>query len=93
MVQDDNLVEAVKRDWRSAPLDDATKALLGYVEKLTLDQRSCSRDDIEALRRHGFSDEAILTAVHICGFFNLATRMADGLGVALEAEFSSTEFK
>jgi len=34
--KDDALVEAVLRDWRTAPLDPKLRATLGFLEKLTL---------------------------------------------------------
>lgn len=41
-------------------------------------------ETLDDLRRHGFSDEDILDAVHIIGFFNYFARMADALGVEPE---------
>lgn len=39
---------------------------------------------IAGLRAHGWSDEDILNATHIIGFFNYYTRLADALGVEPE---------
>ena len=41
---------------------------------------------LDGLRRHGFSDEDILDAVQIIGFFNYYTRLADALGVDPEPD-------
>ncbi len=41
---------------------------------------------LDGLRRHGFSDEDILDAVHIIGFFNYYARLADALGVDPEPD-------
>jgi len=41
--KDDTLVEAVLRDWRTAPLDPKLRATLGFLEKLTLAQRTWDR--------------------------------------------------
>ena len=41
---------------------------------------------LDGLRRHGFSDEDILDAVHIIGFFNYYTRLADALGIDPEPD-------
>ncbi len=43
-----------------------------------------SRDDIEALRRHGFDDRAIHDATHVIAYFNYINRIADGLHVEQE---------
>ncbi len=41
---------------------------------------------LDGLRGHGFSDEDILDAVHIIGFFNYYTRLADALGIDPEPD-------
>jgi uncharacterized peroxidase-related enzyme len=75
------LVAALKRDWRTAPLNDVDRAILTYAEKLTLHPAQASRDDLEALRKVGLDDTAILQVNLIASFFNYVTRVADGLGV------------
>jgi alkylhydroperoxidase family enzyme len=55
--------------------------MLAYVEKLTLQSVSVGREDIEALRRVGFDDTAILQINLIASWFNYINRVADGLGV------------
>ncbi len=40
--------------------------------------------DIHALRAAGFSDEAVLDAVQVVGYFNYINRVADALGVDAE---------
>jgi uncharacterized peroxidase-related enzyme len=81
---DKDLVEALKRDWRTANLDDRDRTMLGYVEKLTKNPVSVWRDDMEALRTVGFDDTAILQITLIASFFNYINRVADGLGVGRE---------
>ena len=44
-----------------------------------------NRDDVEALRRYGFDDRASHDACAIVAYFNFVNRIADGLGVELEA--------
>ena len=79
-----DLAEALKRDWRTADLDEQDRAMLGYVEKLTKNPVSVWRDDMEALRAVGFDDTAILQITLIASFFNYINRVADGLGVGRE---------
>ncbi len=43
---------------------------------------------MSVLRSHGLSDEEILALVLLAGFFQLATRVADALGVELDAELT-----
>jgi alkylhydroperoxidase family enzyme len=55
--------------------------MLAYAEKLTVAPTSVTRDDLDALRRTGFDDRAILQMNLIASFFNYVNRVADGLGV------------
>jgi uncharacterized peroxidase-related enzyme len=78
---DEELAAAIRKDWRTAQLDTADRAMLAYVETLTLWPARCSVDDIDALRAVGFDDRAILQINLIASFFNYVNRVADGLGV------------
>ena len=84
MSLDTELVEALKRDWRTANLDEKDRAMLSYVEKLTMNPVSVWREDMDALRTAGFDDTAILQITLIASFFNYINRVADGLGVGRE---------
>ncbi len=82
---DESLKTALKDgDWRDAALDERERAMLGYVEKLTLQPARVVRDDLDLLRAHGFDDRAILQINLIASFFNYINRVADGLGVGRE---------
>ncbi len=74
---DDDLVEAVLRDWRTAPVDERTRATLGFLEKLTLAPDTVTADDARALRRVGLGDDAIEDAIQVCTLFNVYDRLAD----------------
>jgi len=78
---DEELAAAIRKDWRTAQLDTADRAMLAYVETLTLRPAQCSIDDIAALRSVGFDDRAILQINLIASFFNYVNRVANGLGV------------
>jgi alkylhydroperoxidase family enzyme len=56
---------------------------------VTREQWECRDADIQGLRKAGWSDEAIVDAVGIIGFFNLITRVADALGVELNKEYAT----
>lgn len=70
----------MERDYRTAPLDARTRAMLDYCVKLTLRPWDCTEADIHALRRLGYDDGDILDIVQIVGYFNYINRVADGLG-------------
>jgi uncharacterized peroxidase-related enzyme len=78
------LVEAIKTDYRKAKLDSATRKMLEFVERVTLQAHEIQGDELVALRKEGFKDEDILDVVHIAGYFNHINRLADALGVELE---------
>jgi len=78
---DEAMVEALKRDYRSAPISRQDKAMLDYVVKLTKDATKCSPEDHARLRAEGFDDRAILQITLIAAWFNYINRAADALGV------------
>ena len=86
MSLDDDLVEALKGDWRTAELDEQDRAMLEYVVKLTKNPSSMWRDDTDALRAVGFDDTAVLQITLIASFFNYVNRVADALGVGREGQ-------
>lgn len=87
---DESLAANIKADFRSADLTPPEKAMLEYVEKITLRPASIVEDDIVALRKHGFDDVAILQINLIASWFNYINRVADGLGVGKTRSAVST---
>ena len=67
-------------DYRAAPIPEKLRAMLGFLEKLTLQPADVSPDDAVPLRAAGLSDEEIEDAVHVCALFNIINRVADSLG-------------
>lgn len=78
-------------DWRRAPLDPAHQALCLYAEKLTKQSSQMNDGDIEALRNHGFDDQAIHDATQVIGYFNYINRVADALNVDQENDLRPWE--
>ena len=87
-VQDDALVAAIRTDHSRAPLDDATRALLDHAVKLTRAPAAVGPADIERLRQTGLSDRAIHDATQVIAYFNYINRIADGLGVDPEPDWT-----
>ncbi len=83
-MKDDALVAAIKTDYKKAPLDELTRALLDYALKLTLTPSQMTSTDLDLLRSHGLEDSDILDAVEVISFFNYINRVADALHVDLE---------
>jgi uncharacterized peroxidase-related enzyme len=78
---DDGLIEALREDYRTAPITEQERVMLDYVVKLTKDATKCSPKDHEALRAVGFDDRGILQITLIASWFNYINRVADALGV------------
>lgn len=72
------------REWRTAPLSPADRALCEFAAKLTHRQKEMTADDVDALRAHGLDDTAIHDAAQVIAYFNYITRIADVLGVEPE---------
>jgi uncharacterized peroxidase-related enzyme len=81
---DEELVGALRRDYRAAPITAQERVMCDYVVKLTKDATQCSPKDLDGLRAVGFDDKGILQITMIASWFNYINRMADALGVGRE---------
>ncbi|HEX4961451.1 MAG TPA: hypothetical protein VF173_11475 [Thermoanaerobaculia bacterium] len=77
---EDALIQAVLADYRTAPISEKLRAMLGFLEKLTLEPAEVGPADATPLREAGLSDEEIESALHVCTLFNVINRVADSLG-------------
>ena len=60
--------------------------MLTYAEKLTRTPSAVERADVDALRAVGFEDADVLGLCEVVAYYAYANRIADGLGVGLEAD-------
>jgi alkylhydroperoxidase family enzyme len=67
-------------DEESAEQDPRLRALLGIAEKVRVDGRSVTADDIAGARAAGADDRAIHDTVLIAAAFSMFNRYVDGLG-------------
>jgi len=81
---DKGLVEALQRDYTTAPISAQDRVMLDYVIKLTKDATKVQKDDIDGLQAAGFDDRGILQITLIASWFNYINRVADALGVGRE---------
>jgi len=81
---DKELVDALERDYKTAPITPQERVMLDYVVKLTKDATKVWKDDTEGLRAVGFDDRGILQITLIASWFNYINRVADALGVGRE---------
>jgi uncharacterized peroxidase-related enzyme len=78
---DEELVAALREDYRTAPLSDQDRVMLDFVSQLTRDATRITPADHERLRAVGFDDKGILQITLIASWFNYINRVADALGV------------
>ena len=78
---DENLIEALRADYKTAPITEAERVMCEYVVQLTKDATKISPRYHAQLRAHGFDDTAILQITLIASWFNYINRVADALGV------------
>ena len=81
---DKELVEALEKDYTTAPISPQDRLMLDYVVKVTKDATKVGKGDHERLRAAGFDDRAILQITLIAAWFNYINRVADALGVGRE---------
>lgn len=78
---DEGLAEAIRLDFRSAPISAQDLAMLDYAEQLTTDATRIGKEHHERLRARGFDDTGILQITLMASWFNYINRVADALGV------------
>ena len=81
MTLDGELVDALEKDYTTAPITPQERVMLDYVVQLTKDATRIRKADIEGLRAAGFDDRGILQITMIAAWFNSINRVADALGV------------
>ncbi|MDQ6788724.1 MAG: hypothetical protein M3033_18120 [Acidobacteriota bacterium] len=78
---DEDLIAALRADYKTAPITEAERVMCDYVVQLTKDAVKISPAFHEKLRAAGFDDRAILQITLIGSWFNYINRVADALGV------------
>lgn len=81
MTLDEDLITALRTDYKTAPISEAERAMCDYVVQLTKDATRISPMYHKNLRAVGFDDTAILQITLIASWFNYINRVADALGV------------
>lgn len=78
---DDDLIEKLKTDYKTAPITEAEMVMCDYVVQLTKDATKITPKHHEKLHSVGFDDTGILQITLIASWFNYINRVADALGV------------
>ncbi|HEY0405915.1 MAG TPA: hypothetical protein VGC89_09310 [Pyrinomonadaceae bacterium] len=91
MTLDEQLVEALQADYRTAPISEAERVMLDYVVQLTQDATRITPQHHAGLRAAGYDDRGILQITLIASWFNYINRVADALGVGRDSGDESTD--
>ncbi|HEX7978682.1 MAG TPA: hypothetical protein VF461_08770 [Gemmatimonadaceae bacterium] len=76
----------VLADYRTAPIDEKLRAMLGLLEIFTLRPDELTAADVRVVLATGVSREAIRDAFYVAFLFNTYDRLADTLGWELPEE-------
>ncbi len=82
----DDLADRIEADPDGAALSSRLRAMVDYALLLTRRPSEIAARHVEALRAAGLSDEEIHRVAAVVAYFNFVNRIAEGLGVKLEAE-------
>ena len=85
--EDPQLAEQLATDHRTADINDAHRAMCDVAVKLTESPAAVEESDLERLRDHGFSEEAIWDIGSLTALFNLSNRMATFADMRPNEEF------
>lgn len=73
-------MKPILEDYRTAPIDEKLRAMLGLLETFTLHPDQLSPSGVRAVLNAGVSREAIRDAFYVAFLFNTYDRLADTLG-------------
>ena len=80
----DEQISQIVADFQTADIDETTKAILEFAVKVTNAAPTITQADLERLRRHGLTDEALFAIVEVVGFFCYINKIADAFGIELD---------
>lgn len=74
-------MDGVLQDVRSSGLSESEKALFAFLQKVNHHAHEIRQADVDAVKRAGWSDEALYDAFTVCSLFNFFNRWCDAAGV------------
>lgn len=74
-------VAAVLKDYRTAPISSAEKALFKFLDKVNRQSITIGPADIAEAKEAGWTEEALYDAISVCALFNFYNRWIDATGV------------
>ncbi|HEY0527593.1 MAG TPA: hypothetical protein VGD02_02095 [Gemmatimonadaceae bacterium] len=76
----DGKTRLIVDDYRTAPIDEKLRAMLGLLETFTLRPGEISAADIRPVLATGVTRERVRDAFYVAFLFNIYDRLADTLG-------------
>ena len=73
-------MQPVLDDYRTAPIDEKLRAMLGLLETFTLRHEQIGASDVRTVLDAGVTREAVRDAFYVAFLFNTYDRLADTLG-------------
>ncbi len=86
---DRSLVDAVRRNYKEAPISEKLKSLLNIAGKVQKSGKSVLAEDIQDAKNQGATDRDIHDTVLIAAAFCLFNRYVDGLATVAPQDMSS----
>lgn len=80
------IMAALRANRPEDAFDGRELAILRYTEALTLNVRDIDKTLVDDMRAAGCDDGEILEVNQVCGYFNYANRLLNGLGVTTEGD-------
>lgn len=84
---DPELGERLVMNWRTAPVDARTYAMLEFAAQITEASHKITNADREALRSYGFTDRDIWDIASVAGFFAMSNRVASAVAMEPNPEY------
>jgi alkylhydroperoxidase family enzyme len=81
LTDDEHVTAEFATTWPTYSLDEQTRALLAYAEKLTETPQLIEDADFEGLRAAGWDEDGIYEATTLIAFFNFSGRLEAASGL------------
>ena len=86
LLDDEVLLTGLESDPLPVDFPPRLRAMIAYARKLTREPAAMERSDVESLGNAGFDHGAVLAIAEVTAYYAYVNRIADGLGVELEAD-------
>ena len=81
------IADQLATNYKKADITDRQRAMLDFAVKVSRHANTISEEDIQALAKHGFSDQDVWDIGSIAAFFALSNRLANMANIRPNEEF------